>query len=117
VTVVRRHDLTAAEFAAISARYGPYDVLEEFWTGYDAYWDDNDRYRCPHGWTHSVASQAWHHGADAAMYVRWQRKLPARDACERDDRETALQIATLAEIIAERRKKNDDAASDRPVDR
>src|SRR5262249_16865950 len=40
-----------------------------------------------------------------------ERKMPARDDCERDDRETARQIASLDRLIEERRKKNDEAAA------
>jgi hypothetical protein len=32
------------------------------------------------------------------MHVRWERKIPARDEYERDDRESALQIATLQAV-------------------
>jgi hypothetical protein len=111
MTVVRRHDLTADEFTTISERYGPHDVLEEFWTGYDAYWDDNDRYSCPHDY-HSVPGQAWNAGADAAMYVRWERKMPARDMYERDDRETELQIAACRRVAEKRKKRAATAAND-----
>src|SRR5262249_18339164 len=89
----------------ISERYGPYDFLEEFWDGYEAYWNDTGRYRCPHGWSHSIPSQAWHHGADAAMRVRWERKMEARDDYERDDRETALQIGAFKRVAEKRKKK------------
>src|SRR5262249_33109093 len=33
-----------------------------------------------------------------------ERKMPARDDCERDDRETARQIASLDRLIEERRR-------------
>jgi hypothetical protein len=37
------------------------------------------------------------------MRVRWGRKMPARDEYERDDRESALQLATLDRLIEKRR--------------
>ena len=41
------------------------------------------------------------------MRLRWARKERARNEYERDDRESALQIATLDRAIEEeRRKKN-----------
>jgi len=86
--IIRREDLTATECKAITDRYAPYHRFEEFWTGYYAYQNETGRYRCPYGWSHSVPSRAWHYGHDAAMHVRWERKIPARDEYERDDRDT-----------------------------
>jgi hypothetical protein len=37
------------------------------------------------------------------MRVRWERKIPARDEYERDDRESALQIASLRAVNKRRR--------------
>jgi hypothetical protein len=105
-------DLTAAEFTAISARYGPYDALSEFWDGYSAYWNDTGRYRCPHDY-HSVPGQAWRHGHDAAMHVRWQCKLPARDEYELDDRDSAKMCRGL-EAGIERMRKNGTLPPRRP---
>jgi len=96
-------DLTAAEFTAISARYGPYDMLSEFWDGYSAYWNNTGRYCCPHDY-HSIPGRAWHHGANAALHVRWERKLPARDEYESDDRDSEKMHNGLQAAI-ERMKK------------
>jgi hypothetical protein len=101
MTIIYAEDLTATERRAIEARCAPYHRFEDFWIGFADY--ERRRYRCPHEW-YSVASQAWNHGAEAAMYVRWERKIPARDEYERDDRESALQIATLRRLNEERRR-------------
>jgi hypothetical protein len=88
-TVIYRDQLTTDERTEIEERHAPYHRFEEFWNGYYAYQNDTGRYHCPHGWSHSVSSRAWHHGHDAAMRLRWTRKIPARDEYESDDRDTA----------------------------
>ena len=103
MTIIYAEDLTAAERKAIEERYAPYHRFEEFWSGYCSYQNKTGRYNCPHGWSHSVDSQAWHQGSEAAMHVRWERKIPARDEYERDDRESALQIASLRAVNKRRR--------------
>jgi hypothetical protein len=104
MATIHSEHLTTAERKMIEERYAPYHRFEEFWSGYRAYQNETGRYRCPHGWSHSLASRAWHQGAEAGMYVRWERKMPARDEYERDDRESALQIATMRRLNKERRR-------------
>jgi hypothetical protein len=102
--IIRREDLTTVEMKAIEDRYAPYHRFAEFWTGFDTYQGDTGRYRCP--WARvSVAGQAWNQGHDAAMHVRWERKLPARDEYESDDRDTAKMCRGLRAGI-ERMRKN-----------
>jgi len=104
--MITSDDLTTTERKAIERRHAPYHRFEEFWDGYRAYQNDTGRYDCPYGgWSHSVASQAWHQGSEAAMHVRWERKIPARDDYERDDRESALQIATLKRVADDYQKR------------
>jgi hypothetical protein len=99
--MIHSNDLTTTERKAIEERYAPYNKSQEFWIGFAAYQNDTGRYHCPHDY-HSTAGQAWHQGSDAAMHVRWKRKMPARDEYERDDRESALQIASLERAVEER---------------
>jgi hypothetical protein len=102
--IIHRGELTTAERKAIEERYAPYHRFEEFWAGYNSYQDETGRYCCPHDWN-SVAGRAWHQGSDAAMHVRWKRKIPARDEYERDDRESALQIATWERVADKYQKR------------
>ena len=97
------HDLTTTEMETIEQRYAGHHHCAEFWTGFAAYQNETGRYDCPHDY-HSTAGQAWHQGSDAAMHVRWNRGIQARDEYERDDRESALQIAALRRGIEKKRK-------------
>jgi hypothetical protein len=103
MTIIRREDLTAAEMKAITDRYAPYHRFEWFWDGYYAYRGETGRYCCPHDY-HSVPGRAWHHGANAALHVRMERKLPARDMYEQDDRDGEKMHEGLQAAIAEMRK-------------
>jgi hypothetical protein len=103
------HDLTTTEMETIAERYAGHHHCAEFWTGFAAYQNETGRYSCPHDY-HSPAGQAWHQGSDAAMHVRWKRGIQARDEYERDDRESALQIATLKRGVEERQERHAVAA-------
>ena len=117
MNIIRYEDLTTAERSKIVDRYAPYHRLRAFRTGYDAYMTDVGRYRCPYGGWCDVFSQAWHHGHDAAMHVRWQRKLPARDEYESDDRDSAKMCRGLeAGIAAMKRKGTLPARKPRPCE-
>jgi hypothetical protein len=98
-TVIYRDQLTIAERKDIEERYAPFHRFEWFSDGFDAYWNDTGRYRCPHDY-HSVPGRAWHHGANAALHVRMERKLPARDMYEQDDRDGEKMHEGLQSAIA-----------------
>ena len=103
-TVIYRDQLTTDQRTEIEERHAPYHRFEEFWDGYYAYQADTGRYRCP--WSRvSVAGQAWHHGHDAAMRLRWERKLPARDEYESDDRDSIKMHRGLRAAIEEMKRK------------
>jgi hypothetical protein len=104
-TVINRDQLTTVERKEIEKRYARYHRFEEFWDGYYAYQNDTGRYRCPYGWSHSVPSRAWHYGSEAALHVRWKRKIPARDEYEQDDRDTEKMCEGLRAGIDEMRRK------------
>jgi hypothetical protein len=103
--IIRREDLTAAEIKTLEQRYAPYHRFKAFWTGYRAYQGEAGRYRCPYGGWRDVFSQAWHRGANAALHVRWERKMPARDEYEQDDRDSEKQIEGFKWGIEELRKQ------------
>jgi hypothetical protein len=94
-TVISRDQLTTDERKEIEERYAPYHRFQWFWDGYYTYQGETGRYRCPHGWSHSVPSRAWHYGHDAAMRLRAGRKMPARDEYEREDRDSEKQVDGL----------------------
>jgi hypothetical protein len=103
-TVIYRDQLTPVERKDIEERYAPYHRFEWFWTGFYAYWNDTGRYRCP--WSRvSVAGQAWNHGHEAAMRLRWERKMPIRDEYEQDDRDSEKMHRGLRAGIEEMRRK------------
>jgi hypothetical protein len=97
--IIYAKDLTAAEHKAMEARYDGYHHCAEFWVGFVDY--QHGRYNCPHGWTNSVAGQAWDRGAEAAMRLHWERYR-----CEyaRDDLDGRKQISGIDAAIEELKK-------------
>ena len=86
-------DLTGDELTDINKRYGPYDVLPEFWHGFRGYQENG---RCPDEWAEDgVAARAWDLGTEAAMRLHWDRYrcMYARDDLDSRKMHRGMQAA------------------------